>query len=81
MVPRSVLARHYTDSSPERLKRIYDGAGLRVRKTFSNVIVVINKTDLLDEQRVREVQELCKAAIFISIATGQGVPELEKIEI
>jgi len=29
-VPRSVLARHYTDFSPERLKRIYDGAGLRV---------------------------------------------------
>jgi len=50
-----------------------------VRKTFSNVIVVINKTDLLDEQRVREVQELCKDAIFISSATGQGVPELEKI--
>jgi len=50
-----------------------------VRKTFSNVIVVINKTDLLDEQRVREVQELCKDAIFISAATGQAVPELEKI--
>jgi len=29
-IPRSVLARHYTDFSPERLKRIYDGAGLRV---------------------------------------------------
>ena len=29
-VPRSVLARHYTDFSPERLKRIYDGAGLKV---------------------------------------------------
>ena len=29
-VPRSVLARHYTDFSPERLKRIYDGAGLEV---------------------------------------------------
>jgi nucleolar GTP-binding protein len=50
-----------------------------IRKTFSNVIVVINKTDLLDEQRVREVQELCKDAIFIAAATGQGVPELEKI--
>ena len=25
-----VLARHYTDFGPERLKRIYDGAGLRV---------------------------------------------------
>jgi integrase len=29
-VPRSILARHYTDYSPERLKRIYDKAGLRV---------------------------------------------------
>jgi len=29
-VPRSVLARHYTDFGPERLKRIYDSAGLRV---------------------------------------------------
>ena len=29
-VPRSILARHYTDFSPERLKRIYDGANLRV---------------------------------------------------
>jgi len=29
-VPRSVLARHYTDFSPERLKRIYEEANLRV---------------------------------------------------
>ena len=29
-VPRSILARHYTDYSPERLKRIYDIANLRV---------------------------------------------------
>ena len=29
-VPRSVLARHYTDFSPERLKEVYDKAGLRV---------------------------------------------------
>jgi integrase len=29
-IPRSILARHYTDFSPERLKRIYDGANLRV---------------------------------------------------
>jgi len=29
-VPRSILARHYTDSSPERLKEIYDKAGLKV---------------------------------------------------
>jgi len=28
-VPRSVLARHYTDFSPERLKEIYDKAGLK----------------------------------------------------
>jgi len=29
-VPRSVLARHYTDFSPERLNEIYDKAGLKV---------------------------------------------------
>jgi len=29
-VPKSILARHYTDYSPERLKRIYDKANLRV---------------------------------------------------
>jgi len=29
-VPRSILARHYTDYSPVRLKRIYDKAKLRV---------------------------------------------------
>jgi site-specific recombinase XerD len=29
-VPKSVLARHYTDFSPEKLKRIYDKAGLEV---------------------------------------------------
>ena len=29
-VPKSVLARNYTDYSPERLKRIYDKAGLKV---------------------------------------------------
>ena len=29
-VPRSILARHYTDYSPERLKEIYDKANLRV---------------------------------------------------
>ena len=28
--PKSVLARHYTDYSPERLKRIYDKANLKV---------------------------------------------------
>ena len=29
-VPRNVLARHYTDFSPERLREIYERAGLRV---------------------------------------------------
>ena len=29
-VPKSVLARHYTDFSPERLKEIYDKANLRI---------------------------------------------------
>ena len=28
--PKSVLARHYSDYSPEKLKRIYDKAELRV---------------------------------------------------
>jgi len=27
--PRSVLTRHYTDFSPEKLKEIYDKAGLK----------------------------------------------------
>ncbi|MEM4203957.1 MAG: tyrosine-type recombinase/integrase [Candidatus Methanomethylicaceae archaeon] len=31
-VPRTVLAKHYTDYSPQRLKEIYDRAGLRVLK-------------------------------------------------
>jgi len=29
-VPRSALARHYTDFSPEKLKEIYDKANLKV---------------------------------------------------
>jgi integrase len=29
-IPHSVLARHYTDFSPERLKEIYDRAGLKI---------------------------------------------------
>jgi integrase len=29
-VPRSILARHYTDYSPEKLKRIYDKANIKV---------------------------------------------------
>lgn len=29
-VPKSVLARHYTDFSPERLKEIYEKANLKV---------------------------------------------------
>ena len=29
-VPRSVLSRHYTDFSVERLKEVYDRAGLKV---------------------------------------------------
>ena len=29
-LPKSVLARHYTDYSPEKLKRIYDRADLQV---------------------------------------------------
>jgi hypothetical protein len=29
-VPKSVLARHYTDFSPEELKEVYEKAGLDV---------------------------------------------------
>jgi len=29
-VPQSVLARHYTDYSPERLREVYERAGLKV---------------------------------------------------
>ena len=29
-VPQSVLARHYTDDSPQKLKEIYDKANLKV---------------------------------------------------
>jgi len=28
--PKSVLARHYTDSNPERLRKIYEKANLKV---------------------------------------------------
>ena len=31
-VLRSILARHYTDFSPKKLKEIYDKAGLKVLK-------------------------------------------------
>jgi intergrase/recombinase len=29
-VPKSILARHYTDFSPEKLKEIYEKAGLKI---------------------------------------------------
>jgi hypothetical protein len=29
-VPRSILARHYTDFSPEKMKEIYDKVNLKV---------------------------------------------------
>lgn len=29
-VPKSVLAKHYTDYAPKKLKRIYEKAGLKV---------------------------------------------------
>jgi integrase len=35
-VPKSVLARNYTDYSPERLKEIYDKAGLEIFSAFSS---------------------------------------------
>ncbi|MBT8172314.1 hypothetical protein KJN74_05540 [Candidatus Bathyarchaeota archaeon] len=30
--PKSVLARHYTDYNPERLKKIYEKANLKILK-------------------------------------------------
>ncbi len=36
-VPRSILARHYTDYSPERLKSIYDRANLKVLEVGGNL--------------------------------------------
>jgi len=30
--PKTILARHYTDYSPEKLKRIYDKADLKIMK-------------------------------------------------
>jgi intergrase/recombinase len=35
-VPKSILARHYTDFSPEKLKEIYDKANLRVLSRNKN---------------------------------------------
>jgi 50S ribosomal subunit-associated GTPase HflX len=40
---------------------------------------VANKADLLDEQQMNRVRELCEGIIFISATTGQGIPELEKL--
>jgi nucleolar GTP-binding protein len=52
-----------------------------IRKTFVDVKVlpVANKADLLDEQQMNRVRELCEGIIFISATTGQGIPELEKL--
>jgi nucleolar GTP-binding protein len=54
-----------------------------IRKTFADidVLVVANKADLLDESRMNVVRESGIDVIFISAATGQGVPELKKLVI
>ncbi|KUO39360.1 MAG: hypothetical protein AVW06_03990 [Hadesarchaea archaeon DG-33-1] len=51
-----------------------------VTKTFGGikVLAVANKADLLDEQQMSKVRESCEDIIFISAATGRGVPELEE---
>jgi nucleolar GTP-binding protein len=53
-----------------------------IRRTFSKlkVLVVSNKTDLLDEAAVQRVHDLCSDAFFVTATTKQGVPELlEKV--
>ena len=53
-----------------------------VRQTFAEleVLVVSNKTDLLDKAAVRRVRELHSDAFFVTATTEQGVPELlEKV--
>jgi nucleolar GTP-binding protein len=51
-----------------------------VKKTFAGlcILTVVNKVDLLDENRVRQVREACADAIFIAATTGQGIGELSE---
>jgi nucleolar GTP-binding protein len=54
-----------------------------IRKTFPDikVLVVANKADLLDEMKKNAVREFEGGVIFLSAATGEGVPELKKLVI
>jgi len=49
-----------------------------IKRTFSEVevLTVVNKVDLLDEGRTKEVAERCGEAIFLSAETGQGLEGL-----
>jgi nucleolar GTP-binding protein len=54
-----------------------------IRKTFQDikVLVVANKADLLDEMKMNVIREFDKGVIFVSAATGKGVPDLKKFVI
>ena len=44
-------------------------------------LIVFNKCDLIDDDRVIELRGLESGAVFVSAATGEGIPELlERIE-
>ena len=51
-----------------------------IKKTFAGlcILTVANKADLLDENRVQQVREVCADAIFIAATTGQGVDKLSE---
>jgi len=51
-----------------------------IKKTFAGlrIFTVVNKADLLDEDRMRKVREACADAIFRAATTGQGVDELSE---
>lgn len=54
-----------------------------IRKTFADidVLVIANKADLVSEKQMTIVRELSGDVIFISAATGQGIPELKNLVI
>lgn len=51
------------------VKRMFEGIDL---------LVVVNKTDLLDEEKICQVRDKCPSAIFIAATTGLGIEELRK---
>ncbi|MDI6820421.1 MAG: 50S ribosome-binding GTPase [Candidatus Hodarchaeaceae archaeon] len=49
-----------------------------IQKTFAGVQILplMNKADLLDEDQTRRAREACRRAIFISSLTGMGIQDL-----